>query len=184
MIWGWLEMTFLTGIFTGPRTTACGHTCRGWRRFAHATEAIIHHELAIAAMAAAVFATTYGAENRFGAWTFLVLWIMRLSAKLNLFLGVRNANAEFLPERLRYLSTFFAARPMNALFPFSALFGTGVTVLFVQAALSPLATAGEVAGYALLATLMGLAVVEHFLLMLPLRSSALWQWGLSERGGD
>lgn len=184
VIWGWLETTFLTGLLTGPRTAACSHPCRGWRRFVHATEAIIYHELAIAGTAAVIFMATLGGENSFGMWTFLVLWIMRLSAKLNLFLGVRNASAEFLPERLRYLSTFFALRPMNALFPFSAALGTAVTVLLVQAALSPVATAGETTGYTLLATLMALAVVEHLLMMLPLRASALWQWGLNNRGAD
>ncbi len=35
---------------------------------------------------------------------------MNLSARLNLFLGVRNLHAEFLPEHLRYLGSFFAGR--------------------------------------------------------------------------
>ena len=32
---------------------------------------------------------------------------MRQSAKLNLFLGVRNLGVEFLPQHLRYLQSFF-----------------------------------------------------------------------------
>ena len=39
---------------------------------------------------------------------------MRQSAKLNVFLGVRNLNADFLPDHLKYLQTYFVRAPMNA----------------------------------------------------------------------
>ena len=43
-------------------------------------------------------ALTWGGANQVGTWTFLVLWVMRLSAKLNVFLGVPNLT-ERVPAR-------------------------------------------------------------------------------------
>lgn len=103
---------------------------------------------------------------------------MNLSARLNLFLGVRNLNAEFLPEHLAYLQGYLRVRAMNPLFPVSVgLAALGTAALALSAA-SDGATAHEVAGLSILATLMALATLEHGFLMLPLPSSALWQWSL------
>ena len=52
-------------------------------------------------------------------WTFMPLWLMRTSAKLNVFLGGINLGEEFLPPHLRYLLSFMARRPMNVLMPLS-----------------------------------------------------------------
>ena len=49
---------------------------------------------------------------------------MRESAKLNLFLGVRNLSEEFLPAHLAYLQSYFRRRSMNMLFPFSVTVST------------------------------------------------------------
>jgi putative photosynthetic complex assembly protein 2 len=47
--------------------------------------------------------------NQVGTGTFAVLWVMRISAKLNLFLGVRNLSEELLPPHLAYLGATSAA---------------------------------------------------------------------------
>ena len=62
---------------------------------------------------------TLGEPNQFGTWTFIVLWWMHQSARLNVFLGVSNLNADFLPEHLAHIRSFFRNAPMNLLFPFS-----------------------------------------------------------------
>jgi hypothetical protein len=36
-------------------------------------------------------------------------------------------------------------------------------------------------GYALVSTMLALAVLEHLLLVLPLDTTALWRWALSKR---
>ena len=56
-----------------------------------------------------MFALTRDGANQVGLWTFVILWAMRQSAKLNVFLGVRNLSEEFLPEHLRYLETSLRA---------------------------------------------------------------------------
>lgn len=181
LVWGWQEVTFLTGFATGPRDTSCPPGARGWRRFRFATEAIIHHELVLVVAGAAVVAVTWGGANQVGAWTYALLWAMRLSAKLNLFLGVRNLNAEFLPEHLRYLATYFVRRPLNLLFPFAVTAATAIAVLLWSAALAPGASPFEVAGLSLLAALATLAVLEHWFLVLPLPAEDLWRWALGPR---
>jgi putative photosynthetic complex assembly protein 2 len=146
VIWGWHEISFLTGYVTGPRRTPCPEGCAGWQHFVYATQTILHHELAILATAALVVVLTWGEENQVGTWTFVILWGMRLSAKLNVFLGVPNLAEEFLPEHLHYLKSYLAKRPMNLLFPVSVTVATIVAALLVQQATHAEAMAFEAAG--------------------------------------
>jgi putative photosynthetic complex assembly protein 2 len=178
LVWSWMELTFLTGALTGPRRHACVPGCTGAKHFGHALAAIAYHELAIAAGALAVYLATAGAPNRVGFWTYLVLWVMRQSAKLNLHFGVRNLSEEFLPPRLRYMTSYFRRRPINLLFPFSVSAASVVGVLLVREIGTAGAAAFDVAGLTLVATLLWLAVLEHWLLVLPLPTSALWRWSL------
>lgn len=185
VIWGWHEMSFLTGFVTGPRTTACpGRPAEPAATRAplwFAIQAVLYHELAIAATAAAIFALTWGSANTIGLWTFIVLWLMRLSAKLNVYLGVQNLTEQFLPQNLKYLTTYFCRKPMNGLFPLVVTAATAVTVLLFSAALSSTASPFEAAGLMFLATLMALAVLEHWFLVLPIPADQLWAWGLASR---
>lgn len=177
LAWGWHELTFLTGSLTGPRTQACSKPDDGFVRFAQAVLVIAWHEIAILAMAGLITALTWGAPNMVATWTFLLLWVLRLSAKLNLFLGVRNLSEEFLPDHLRYLSSYFRRRKMNLLFPFSVTLATFAVALMVQHAIEAGDPAVRVA-VMLPASLLALGVVEHWMLMLPLPTTALWRWAM------
>ncbi len=178
LVWGWQEMSFLTGTLTGPRRHACPDGCAGWRHFGHAIQAILYHELAIIAGAILVVALTWGQPNRIGTWTYLLLWGMRASAKLNLFFGVRNLGAELLPPHLQYLRSFFRRKPMNLLFPLSVSAATIAALLLGQAATAPGAMPFDVAGLSLLAGMAMLGLLEHWLLVLPLPVEAMWSWGV------
>eukprot|EP01037_Dinobryon_pediforme_P014361 gene14361-14485_t len=91
VIWGWHEMSFLMGIVAGPNRAECpADATGGWKRFSAATATVIHHELAIAATAIVLFAVTWGQPNQTAPLTFLLLFVLRLSAKFNLYLGVPN----------------------------------------------------------------------------------------------
>ncbi|EHQ52643.1 MULTISPECIES: putative photosynthetic complex assembly protein PuhE [Ectothiorhodospira] len=181
LIWGWVEMSFLMGLITGSRRTRCPDNARGWRRFLYATQAIIYHELALLISAVAILWVTWGGANQMGLYTFLILWIMRTSTKLNVFLGVRNLNEEWLPDHLRYLESYFRKRPMNLLFPLTVTASTVVAVFLVQMALSPEVSAHQAIMATFLAILMILAILEHWFLVLPLPSQALWNWALRSR---
>jgi len=181
LVWGWHELSFLTGFVTGPRVTPCPPGASGWRRFGYAVETLIFHELAILVTAVLLVALTRDAVNQVGTAAFLLLWLLRLSAKLNLFLGVPNLAAEFLPDHLRYLRSYQARRGMNALFPLSVTGATAALVLLAQGAVAPGAGAFETTGFALLATLAALGLLEHWFLVLPLPVAALWRWGFRSR---
>ncbi|MEM7041805.1 MAG: putative photosynthetic complex assembly protein PuhE [Pseudomonadota bacterium] len=181
LVWGWQEMAFFMGYITGPRREPCPEDSSGWRRFGHALQACLWHELAILVAAVAVLWLTWGGANQIGAWTFLMLLGMKLSAKLNVFLGVRNLNEEFLPEHLSFLKSYLTEKPMNLLFPISVTISTAIAVILGQKALAADASSFEAAGYTFLTVLLALAILEHWLLVLPLPAAALWHWSLASR---
>jgi len=111
----------------------------------------------------------------------MILWAMRLSAKLNVFLGVPNLAEEFLPEHLHCLKSFLTKKPMNLLFPVSVTVSTLIAALLVQGALAAEAGAFQATGLTLLAVLLALAILEHWFLVLPLPDAALWSWALRAR---
>ncbi len=181
LAWGWHEMAFFMGIVTGPRNTPAPPGASTAQRFRLGLLASLWHELAILATAALIVWSTWGAPNQVGTWTFVLLWVMRTSAKLNVVLGVLNLGEEFIPAHLRWLLSFMARRPMNLLMPISLTLGTIGAALLTQAAMG--ATPPAQAGPAMLAAMMSLAVLEHWCLILPLPFGRLWAWFLSRKSG-
>jgi putative photosynthetic complex assembly protein 2 len=182
MVWAWQEVAFLLGYVTGPRRTACPPESSGWERAGYAFMAVMHHELALVGLGLAVVALTWGGENPTGLWTFMILWVMRQSAKLNVFLGVRNLNEGFLPGHLKYLQTYFTRRAMNRLFPVSVIVSTVVAAMIWQAATANGITAFDATALTFAATMLTLAVLEHWFMVLPLPFEVMWNWGLKSRG--
>jgi putative photosynthetic complex assembly protein 2 len=178
LVWGWHELSFLTGWITGPRTTAIAPGLQGWARFVQALRAILWHELAILAVGLIIVALTWGAPNQTGTWTFLVLWAMRTSAKLNLFLGVRNLSEEFLPPHLAYLQSFFRRRAMNLLFPLCVCGASAVLAWMVLRAMNPATLPVDALGLTLVATMLALGILEHWMLVLPVSTTAMWRWAM------
>jgi putative photosynthetic complex assembly protein 2 len=176
-VWAWHELTFLLGAVTGPRTQPCPPRAAGWRRFGLATAALIYHELALALTLLVVIALTRGGPNRVGLETFLVLWIMRLSAKLNVFLGVRNLAESFLPSHLRYLLSYARRARFNPLMP-ASLAAAGAAAIHLGARSLADASPLNAVGGTLVTTLLALAVLEHVFLALPLPDAVLWRWAL------
>lgn len=181
LVWGWHELSFLTGWVTGPRQHAADPGVRGWSRFVQAVAAILWHELAILASGALIAAITWDAANSVGMATFAVLWVMRISAKLNVFLGVRNLSIEFLPPHLAYLASFFRKRAMNLLFPLSVTASTVVAAWMVLEALAAPPGGAYATGQMLVVTLLVLAILEHWLMVLPFNPTALWRWAMRDR---
>ena len=178
LAWGWNELSFLTGWITGPQKTAILKSTKGWPRFAASFNAVVWHELAILLVGLAIVVITWDAPNQVGTGTYLVLWVMRTSAKLNLFFGVRNLSEEFLPAHLSYLQSFFKRRRMNAFFPFAVVSAIACLWLLIDFANQPMTTPAQVVGAVLVGTMLALAIVEHFMLVLPLDTTALWRWAI------
>jgi putative photosynthetic complex assembly protein 2 len=175
VLWGGQLLAFYTGFVTGPNKTAYCASATRRSRFRQAVETSLYHELSAAAGALALFILTSGQPNMFALWTYLILWLMHASAKLNVFLGVPNLGEDLLPEHLAYLTTFMKRKPMNALFPLSVTGGTIVAWLLFERALREGASSFEVAGFTILGALMGLAVIEHWFLVAPIDANALWR---------
>jgi hypothetical protein len=68
-------------------------------------------------------------------------------------------------------------RRMNYLFPVSVTAGTAITVLLLRAALGADDAFGRI-GNMLVCSLLALAVLEHWFLVLTLRDSVLWHWAI------
>ncbi len=181
LIWGWHEMGFLMGFVAGPSRAPCPEGAEGWLRFKAATATVIHHEIAIALNAIILFALCWGQPNQAAPLTFLLLFVLRLSAKFNLFLGVPNLSDEVFPAHLAYLKSYFRTRAMNMLFPFSIIGAAGLAWWAWTAAEAAPLNSGAAATATLLAGLAVLGMVEHIFLVLPVRDSALWRWADNNR---
>ena len=176
-VWGWIELAFLSGIVTGPNNRPMREGAPEWERFIRAWGTIAWHEMLLAAALGLMALAAWEAPNAVAFHTFLVLFLARISAKLNLFYGVPRINLEFLPRTLSHLPSHFRIRPLNWVFPIS------VTLLAFASAhwlerLSGAEGAGAEAGYALLATLTLLAMLEHWFMILPTPDAKLWRWML------
>lgn len=179
-VWGWHEMSFLMGVVTGPRRAPLPPGVTGWTRFRMAAATLIWHEIALAATMAGMLALTWGQANQIAAFTFAILFVMRVSAKLNIFMGVPNLTVDFLPAHLAYLKSYFRIRIFNPMFPVSIAVASVATMLLAEAA--AVAAPGAATGLTMLAVLAGLGCIEHWFLVLPFRDAALWRWAMSSTG--
>ena len=183
LIWGWQEMLFLMGVLAGPSKAPLPEGVSEKTRFKLATRSVIHHELALLGVGILLLLLTWRSPNRVGGATYMLLWLMRLSAKLNLFVGVRNTYAHLLPAHIAYLGSYFRQRTTVSKFfvgstTFAALLTVSLWLLVAYESSLVLSPTGA----ALVASLMTLAVVEHFFLVLPIPMEQLWSAALSSRG--
>jgi putative photosynthetic complex assembly protein 2 len=177
-LWGAQEIAFLSGWLTGPRAEPCPPGAKGFARLSFALQAIIYHEICLLACGAVVVLVTQGAENEVGRWTYLALWVLRQSAKINLFLGVPVTNDELMPDAVQFLKTYFARKPVSAFFPISVTLATVVLMAMIQRIVEVADTPSEIVGLTLVSTLFALGVVEHWFMLLPLPAITLWSWGI------
>lgn len=182
-IWGWIEMAFLCGLITGPVRHPCPPRIRLWERFLRAWGVIAYHELLLFGTCAALCLSAWGAPNPHGAEIFGLLFVARVSAKLNLFLGVPRINTEFLPSTLSHVPSHFRVARMNALFPVSVL-GLGWITWWGATHMAAATTPGAATGHALFTALSALALLEHLFMVLPLADARLWRWLLPASGTD
>ena len=106
------------------RARPARRNCAGLSRFVEAVRTSLYHEMFALVGAVVLLAITHGHANQLGFWTYVTLWWMHESAKLNVFFGVPNLGEEMLPEHLRYLASYMTRRPMNMFFPFSVTIST------------------------------------------------------------
>ncbi len=181
MVWAWHEVGFLTGAVAGPRREACPKDARGLARFTQASATVLHHEIALALTALMLISLSWNAANQIGATVFALLLFMRLSTKLNMYVGVPNTSLEILPPHLDYLKSYFGPNRLNAMLVLSTIAIVAVAAWFgALAAAAPVGSA-DMVGASLLFALCLLGALEHLFLALPFRDGALWGWALPRR---
>lgn len=171
LVWGWHELSFLMGVVTGPNRMPLPAGSRGWARFRASAATVIHHEMALFATLGLIALLSWGAPNQVGVWTFGILFAMRLSTKLNIYLGVSNLSSEMLPAHLGYMKSHFRKASMNPLYPVSLALSLLLISWLGRHAL-------EDTGAALLLSLALLGLLEHGFMMLPFRDHELWKWAM------
>jgi len=181
IIWGWQELAFLFGYITGSRRSDCPADIGGMRRAWYAFQTINYHELTLLGLGVVLFFINLESINHTGFWTYIILWGMRQSTKVNIYLGVLNFNEAFLPQHLKYLITYFRRRAMNLLMPISIL----ASLLFLIPIWTRAASESslyEMTSSVLLGTLLALGLLEHLFLVLPFPNEWLWKWGYKNNG--
>lgn len=179
VLWGWHELSFLMGFVTGPNRNPCPPDARGWQRFRLAAATLIYHEVAMFACLLVMAAITWGQPNQAATLTFLLLFVMRLSAKFNIFAGVPHLSTEMMPDHMRYLASYFRIAPPRWFFLLSV---SGIAVLAAWLATRALNSQDGIAtGYALAFALVALAFLEHGFLVVPWQDTAIFRWAMPEQ---
>ncbi|MBU3738846.1 MAG: DUF3623 domain-containing protein [Rhodoferax sp.] len=177
VMWGWHELAFLSGWITGPRTQPLDEGATGWRRFQQSVLVLLYHELALVANFLLLWLMQLGQPNPVALCTFGLLWCMRLSSKLNLYFGVPHLGEQYLPDGLGYLASYFRRSRVTACFYLTMVLSSGAWLWLVFEVQR--GAMGVTTSWTLLATLLGLAIVEHLLMAFSMPLQRLWGWALN-----
>ena len=137
------------------------------------------HEIALFATVLGLVWFMGGVENTTGLLAFSLLWVMRVSTKLNIYLGARHAISDMLPDRLSYLKSYFRTDRTSGWF-YVSLGGTALLLAWLVFAAATAETDHAAVKWTLLAAFAALALIEHLFLVLPVRDSALWGWAMDK----
>lgn len=177
VMWAWHELAFLTGWLTGPRRAPLQPGAHGWQRFKQSTQVVIWHELALLLNFAVLLWMQQGQPSHVALCTFAILWCMRFSAKMNLFLGVPEVGEQYLPRHLVYLGSYFRKGRLTAFYYCSVGASCALWAWIVWEVVSERVLVST--GWVLLASLLGLAIVEHVIMAFPTPMQKLWGWAMS-----
>lgn len=179
-LWSCVEFTFLAGLITGPRREPCPQDTSGWKRFRLAVTTLLYHEILILICAGALITVAWRSENQIGVLTFLILAVMRISAKLNIFAGVPYFTDSYMPTRLSYLKSYYRRGSVGFVFlstMSAAIVATSIIGRIAFTAEGPIAV-----GYSLLFTLLIMAILEHLFMLIPFSDAILWRWAQRHEG--
>ena len=175
-MWSWHEMAFLTGWLAGPRRVALDPGLSLNRRFGQSVMALLYHEVALLFNFGVLLALQQGQPNHVALCTFALLWCMRLSAKLNLFFGVPQVGEQYLPVHLRYIGSYFKSGRISPFFFFTITLSVVIWTWMVWELKTGAVTIST--GWVLLSSLLGLAIIEHLLMVIALPLQRLWGWAM------
>jgi putative photosynthetic complex assembly protein 2 len=171
IIWAWHELSFYSGVLTGPRPAALPPGSRGFMRLWYALGTHLYHEIACLLEMALLAWLLRDALHGTALLAFVLSWAMQQSAKLNVLYGARALQTEMFPRHLAFLASYWQPARSN---PF---FRPSVSITSLLALLCWFSVAVQLpdpAGVrmALIAALLSLGALEHWLLIVPARTAA------------
>jgi putative photosynthetic complex assembly protein 2 len=179
-IWMWINVALYGGWIVGPSQPATGLHTTALGQALEAVRSLLWHELLCVLILVVSWMHVRRSPNKFAVVSLATYWAVLQVAKLNIFFGVANPGARFLPPHLQFLLTFYGPAENSGWLPVSFFAALGAAMW--------LWWSGWQArdGFAkqsrtLLAMLIALAAVEY--LLLGVRSDApLWEVFLKARG--
>ena len=179
-VWMWINVGLYGGWIVGPGHVA---SLAGEATLVRATEAVfalLWHELLCVLLLIVTWLHVRRSPNRLAFAALTTYWAVLQVAKLNIFLGVANPGARFLPPHLQFLLSYYGPPENTGWLPVSFFSAVGVALIFWwngwQAKDAFLRQSR-----ALLAMLIALAALEY--LLLGVHSQApLWDVFLKARG--
>ncbi len=176
----WINVGLYGGWIVGPGGEASVAGAPTFVRAAEAIVSLLWHELLCVLLLFVSWLHVRTSPNRLGFVALATYWAVLQVAKLNIFFGVANPGARFLPPHLQFLLSYYGPPENTGWLPISFFTALGIALLFWwhgwQARDSFLRQSR-----ALLAMLIALAALEY--LLLGVRSDApLWEVFLKARG--
>lgn len=179
MLWGWISATFYGGFLTGIAPTGPTPPAPSWGAVLPAIAATLVSDAS--ALCVLIFSAwlDHGARNRTGLKALALFWGVQQVAKLNVFFGVENPAANFLPAHLAGLRQFFGP-PTNSPFRTISLVALAIATLWAAWGARSSRPPGRRQAAAIYATILALAVLEIAVLGVRLDATP-WDAFLSAR---
>lgn len=181
LLWGWVSATFYGGFLTGIHPTVAVPAAPAWAAVMPAIAATLVSDAAALILMVVAAMMGVGARNRAGLWALVLFWAVQQVAKLNVFFGVENPAANFLPPHLAYLGSFFGP-PVNSPFLVMSMAGLALATGVALWASRRGRPEGTRQAAVLYATILALAVLEVAVLGVTLETTP-WDSFLRARGG-
>ncbi len=179
-VWMWINVGLYGGWIVGPSHAA---SITGEASVFRATEAIaslLWHELLCVLVLFMTWLHVRLSPNRMAFTALSTYWIVLQVAKLNIFFGVANPGARFLPPHLQFLLSYYGPPVNSGWLPVSFFAAVGVALIFWWHGWQS-KDAFLRQSRALLSMLIALAAVEYMLLAVP-SDAPLWEVFLKARG--
>lgn len=180
MLWAWVSAAFYGGYLTGFAPAGPVADVPSWSAVPAATAATLANDAATLALLITGFFVERDARNKTGLWALALFWGVQQVAKINVFLGVVNPAANFLPEHLGYLRDFFGPS-RNTVFLWVSVAGTVALTGYAAFRARRAPTEGAREAAAVYGAILALAVLEYVVLGISLESTP-WDSFLQARG--
>lgn len=180
MLWAWVSASFYGGYMTGIHPTGAVAVAPSWAAVGPAIAATLVNDAATLVILICGFVVNRDAKNQVGTATLALFWGVQQVAKLNVFFGVENPAANFLPPHLAYLRQFFGP-PVNSPFLMASTIVVTIAMLWTAWGARRAEAPGRREAATIYATILGLAVLELIVLGVTLESTP-WDSFLRARG--